>query len=134
MSLYSKFLMSEDAEQKGIELDYGEGTIIRVARAGGSNKRYQKALERVSRKYKRQLQLDILSTAESNAIMKEVFAETVVLSWEGVTDLEGKAIPFSKAACLKLFDDLPDLFNDVQEQASNQAIFREDIREADAGN
>jgi hypothetical protein len=33
-----------------------------------------------------------------------------------------------------LFNDLPDLFEDVQEQAQKAALFRADIREADAKN
>jgi hypothetical protein len=58
----------------------------------------------------------------------------VVLGWENVTDSTGKVLPFSYENCLKVFNDLPDLFKDIQEQAQRSALFRAELLERDAGN
>jgi len=41
---------------------------------------------------------------------------------------------FNKENVLKLFEDQPDLFADLREQAKNVALFRDEVRETDLGN
>ena len=67
-------------------------------------------------------------------IMHKVFAQTVVLGWEHVQDESGKEIPFTVENCITLFETLPDLFLDIQDQAKRAALFRAANREAAAGN
>lgn len=130
---YELFGTDGDKEKAGIDLDYGDFKI-RVARAGGSNRRYFKVLEQKSKPIRRALATGAADPKQVSAIMREVFAETVVLGWEGVTDREGNELPFSKENAVKLFKDLPDLFADVQVQASSYAQFLEVQAEADEGN
>lgn len=132
--LYQKFETDADIEQKGVILDYGDGVRIRIRRAGGSNKEYLKAMEKVARSYRFQIQHRSLSRDENLHILAEVYASTIVIGWEGVTDRDGKALPFSKENCMKLFKDLPDLFADVQAQAESGEGFRKHLIEADAKN
>ena len=44
-SIYEKFGTNKDAEQGGITLDYGDGLTIKIARAGGSNIKFEKAAQ-----------------------------------------------------------------------------------------
>lgn len=120
-------------ETKGIVLNYGDFKIT-VARAGGANKAYVKCLERKSRPYRRAIQAETMDNELATAMMREVYVESVVLGWEGVLDAKGKSLPFSKENALQLFTDLPDLFQDVMEQAGKAALFREEIRETEAKN
>ncbi len=53
MSLYKQFGTDKNLETSGIVLQYGEGVEIRIARAGGSNKRYQKSMTQRSKPYRR---------------------------------------------------------------------------------
>jgi len=133
-SIYDKFATDKKAEQEGIILDYGDGLKIRIARAGGSNIKYEKLVQAKLRKYERQRQLDLLDIDTLRPILREVYAEAVVLGWEGVTDRDGNEIPFTKANAIKLFEDLPDLFEDIVVQAQKAALFRQNILEAEAGN
>ncbi len=133
-SIYRKFKTDSTVETEGVVLDYGDGVRIRVARAGGANKAYLKAIERLSRKYRRQIQLDVLDEETARRLLREIYAETVVLGWEGVTDEAGEPMPFTRENCVKLLTDLPDLFADVQAQAANAALFKAEIDEADAKN
>lgn len=132
-SPYELFGTDSDREKGGIELDYGDFQI-RVARAGGSNRRYFKVLEQKSKPIRRALATGTANPQQVAAIMREVFAETVVLGWTGVTDREGNDLPFTKDNAVQLFKDLPDLFADIQNQASSYAQFLEVQAEADEGN
>ncbi len=139
MSLYSTFKTDPKLEREGVLLEYGEDSqkrpvTIRVSRAGGSNVLFQKRLEAAVKPYRRQIQLDVMDTKQLERIVRQVFAETVVLGWENVEDKDGNPLPFTVDNCVKLFTDLPDLYADVQAQAQSAALFRETIREADAGN
>lgn len=134
MSLYKLFKTSEKHETEGIWLDYGEGMRIRIARAGGSNKAFLKASEKLQRKYRRQSQLDLLSEEMSRRIFKEIYAETIVLAWENVKDESGNPMECNRQNIIKLFTDLHDLFMDVRAQAENLALWREELDEADAKN
>lgn len=133
MSIYRQFKTSGKHESEGVWLDYGDGGRVRVARAGGSNKTYLKAMERLSRKHKRQLQLDILPSEVQQRVMREVVADTIVVEWE-IKGENGEVIPGDRASIIKTFEDLPDFFNDVLLQAQNTALFKEHLDEADAGN
>lgn len=139
MSLYSQFKTEDSLEKQGILLEYGttedgKPICIRIARAGGANRAYEKRMEAEVKPYRRMIQNETIETSVVTRILRKVFAETVVLGWENVQDESGKDIPFNVENCIKLFEDLPDLFKDVQEQAQRAALFRAEVREADAKN
>lgn len=139
MSLYKQFQTDNALEKDGILLQYGTNSkgnpiCIRIARAGGANHQYVKRMEAKVKPYRRQIQNETIEKALLENIVKDVFAECVVLGWENVEDETGKELPFTKDNCIKLFTDLPDLFLDVQEQAQRAALFRQEIRENDAKN
>lgn len=156
MSLYSQFKSDGNLERDGILLQYGfsagakarfmaEGmaedkaeaqaaTTIRIARAGGANVQFQKRMEHLVKPFRRQIQTETIDAKQVEKLVRQVYAETVVLGWENVDDAEGKPMTYSVENCRKLFDDLPDLFADIQEQAQRAALFRAEIREAEAGN
>jgi len=131
---YKKFQTNKEAEQKGVVLDYGDGMCIRIARAGGSNIKFEKAVQSKMRKYELQSKHGLLEPEQMRTIFREVLAETVVLGWEGVTDENGASMTFTKDNAIKLFTDLPDLMDDVLEQSRKVALFRSQIQEEESGN
>lgn len=134
MGLYDKFSTDADAEKDGIWLDYGDGERIKIRRAGGKNLAYKRAIERLSRDKKFQLQTDSLSDDESRELMIEVYAKSVILDWKGIKGEDGKDMPFNVENAKKLLTDLPDLFVSIMEQAKNIEWFRKKVDEADAKN
>lgn len=139
MSLYAKFETDRSLEKQGITLDYGlnskgEPMQIRIARAGGANEQYLKRMEAKAKPHRRQIQHETIERVQLETIVKEVYAETIVLGWIGVEDRDGNELVFSRENCLKLFNDLPDLYQDIQEQAQSGALFRVSVREADSKN
>ena len=134
MGLYQTFKTDNQLERDGVILSYGVNSKgkpieIRIARAGGSNMKFAKRMEAAVKPYKRQIQNEVMDNEQALAITRQVFAETVVLGWENVEDENGDELPFSPEACVKLFEDLPDLFADVQEQSQRIALFRQELRE-----
>ncbi len=139
MSLFKQFETSPDLERKGVLLDYGknkDGTdiMIRIARAGGANKQYDKRMEILTKPMRRQIQNETVEAEAIDRVFRKVWAETVVLGWEHVQDEDGKEIPFSVDNCIALFEKLPDLFADIQEQSRKAALFRQENLEADGKN
>ncbi len=153
MGLKAQFKTDESMETDGIILDYGKDRI-RIARAGGANKKYEKLLERKTRHIRRALTIPgAVSSEKSMAILCDVFAETVVLNWETNTGTEekpkwekgidpedtgGKAgdklLPVTPENVKKVFIYIPDLFIDVQSQANVGRLFNQEINEGSAGN
>lgn len=134
MSVYKRFKTSESCERDGVWLDYGDGVRVRVARAGGSNRRFLKAMERFRRKHKRRIDLDLLDEDVARPAVIDIFAETVVLGWEGVANEEGTPLECTKENVVKVFTDLPDFFDAVRDDAARAEIFRAHIDEEDAKN
>lgn len=142
MSMYKMFKTDGGLESEGIFLDYGSFRV-RIARAGGQNKRYMKALEAATRPYRRAIDTGMLSPERSMEIMRQVFAQTVVLGWEikvgdqwqaGIEAEDGSIMPFNVDNVKATLEALPDLFADIQEQANRTALFRETVLESAEGN
>ena len=91
-------------------------------------------MEIKTRPYRRQIQEDTMDITLANKLLIEAFAEAVVLDWEGVTTVSGKKVPFTPEAAIKLFTDLPDLFNELREAAAKQSNFRAAEAQEDVGN
>lgn len=139
MSLYKQFKTDEALETDGIWIEYGtteagQPIRIKIARAGGRNTAFSKALERTTRPYRKAIQTGMLDNKTADNLYKDVFAETVVLDWINVEGPDGQLLEFKKENVVKLFNDLPDLFNDLREQAANAALFREEVLEGALGN
>lgn len=138
--LEKNFKTNKDLEKTGITLEYFDPdepdvkpVRILVARAGGNNEAFEKAMDRKTRPIRRQLAANAVPFHQIRKLTREVYAETVVLGWENVV-LDGEVTPFSKDACIKLFEDFPDLFADIEQQTSMAQLFRGVDAEADSKN
>jgi len=136
MSVYGIFKTNKDLENSGIWIEYGDDPPIRfrIARAGGNNKAFAKLLDKLTRPVRKLLANNALSDEAATKIYQEAFIKTVLLGWENVTDEKGEPMACTFDNAMKLFDDLPDLFADLKDQASNMALFREEELDAVVGN
>lgn len=142
MSMYGQFQTDTSLENQGIVIDYGTFRIT-VARAGGANKRFAKTLEAKTKPFKRAIQTDTMDNERGLEILRETYAEAVVLNWEtkkdgvfvqGIESQDGGILPFNKENVVFTFQNLPDLFTDIQQQAEKSALFRKFLQEQDAKN
>jgi hypothetical protein len=125
-----------ESEVSGIKVEFGEGKHIVLARAGGENDKFSRAMEIKGRPYKRQISKGTIDEKVLRKIMIEAFADTVVKGWEGMTDAAGKELPYSRENAIKLMTDLPDLFDELIDTATNSINFQEltGDEDADSGN
>jgi predicted transcriptional regulator len=142
---YDSFRVDKDLERKGVVIDY-EKFRVTIARAGGNNKRYEKVLERLSRPYQRAIQTETLDNDKSMDLLKQAYAEAVVLDWEtnvdgewkrGIEDPDtGELLPFNTENVLRVLrhGELHDIWHDLRSQATKAALFRASLEEARAGN
>lgn len=141
-SMREMFRTDEKSEREGIWLNFGH-FMVRVARAGGANKKFQKALEEMSREHRRAIDLEIMDNELAEDILRQVYAKTVVTGWKtkvgedlkpGIEGPEGTLIPFNEKNVLATFRELPDLFESVKEDAGRHKLFRAKLREEAAKN
>jgi hypothetical protein len=154
MGLKGQFATDQTLETKGIVIDYGDDRI-RIARAGGGNKAFVRLLEAKTKPLRRAIAVGALDNDRSLVIMREIYADTIILGWEvnvGTMTIpewksgirpsdagveakdDNELLPVNKENILKVFNNLPDLFIDIQQQASAGALFRAEINEQSAGN
>lgn len=139
MSLFKQFKMDAQKQDEGVLVCYGENsdkTIpgFRILRQNASNQRYARTLERETAPYRRLIALGTLDNKLSERIFMRVFCLSVLVGWENVYDEQGQPIPFNVDNAMKLFNELPDLYDDLVSQSSKAALFRQDANEADAKN
>lgn len=138
MSMYENFSTDAQSEQEGVWVDYGQFRV-RLARAGGANKNYQKVLERESRPFRRAIATDSLDSEVAANILRKAYAKAVITGWETKRDDEwvsgieqpgtDELAAFNRENVERVLKDLPDLFVDLQGQASGIAMYRAGLRE-----
>lgn len=141
IDIYKMFGTDENKEQEGIVLNYSDIFWLRISRAGGSNERYKKVLTEKLRPYRRAIQTETITEEMSRKLLMEACAEGLVLAWGSKKYGDGKmpaktgeAMDFTVENVVRFFTDLPDIFQDVQEQAGKVSLFRQTEVEGDAGN
>ena len=141
MSLYKQFATNSEKEMEGVEVQMTEaenedGSIptFVVSRMGKSNKRYSKALEAATRPYRRQIELGTMNNDKAEEIFMGVFVDTVLKGWKNVRDENGAELPFNKQSATKLFKDLPEVYERLQEEAKLSANFRDAALEEEVKN
>ena len=147
MGMYDTFETDPTREQEGVYLDYGDFRI-RVAHAGQGNKRYVAYAEKALRPVRQAMNAGALSNERSLSIMADVYAKTIVLDWQvaqknedgtiswktGIEARDGSIQPFTAQTVEVTLKALPNLFSDIQQQASSIANFRRAELEEEAGN
>lgn len=138
MSMYQQFQTDKNRERDGIVVDYGTFRVT-VARAGGANKAFAKALDVATRPYQRVIAAEVMDNDKGREILIEVYAETIIKNWEikgedgkwskGIDGPDGKKIPYKTENVIKVLKDLPDLFLDIKSQAESLTLYRESLRE-----
>lgn len=142
---YALFKTDEKAEKEvGVILDYGDFGY-RIARAGGSNKKFGKLLDKRLEPFRRQMLTNTMDEGVATKIMIETYVDAIileplvkgddgVLSKKGLLDKDGNVLDGTKEEMIAQFTELPELFRDIQTQANQVALFRAAELDADIKN
>lgn len=139
MSLFKNYATDSAKEANGVTVPFGtndDGTEISfvIARLGGGNKAYAKALEAAQKPYRRQIQLKTMDTELHEKIFRDVFAATIIKGWSNVRDADEKEISFTSKNAAILLEKLPNLYDELFAQSQNLELFRSDTVEEDEKN
>ncbi|PXY95086.1 hypothetical protein [Frischella perrara] len=129
MSLFEQFETDKTKEQDGVPVEYAPNTdgtipVFYLARIGGANSKYSLLIKKLTKQYKRQIQLDSLPDEKLMEISIQAFSEGALRGWENIQDRDHKNIPFSVENARNLFKQLPDLFADLISQANDIELFK----------
>ncbi len=143
MSMYAQFETDPVLESKtGVIVDYTSFRVT-LARAGGANKRHNRVLEKAAKQHRREIQADTFTLEQNNSLQQKVYAETVILNWEtlvdgkfkkGIEDRDGKLLPVTPENIIATFKALPELFGELQDQATKFGNYKKILQEADSKN
>lgn len=121
-NLYELFETDPTLEEKGVGLKFGPSTFF-VRRAGGANRAFDTAFEEKTRAMSSRLQLSALSAEQSDDILREVYFDTVMIGWDGVTNRAGEVLEFNKANFVQVMKDLPVVWRSLRTEAANHENF-----------
>lgn len=146
MSLRKQFETNESKEIEGVALQYGEnadGTVpsFWISRMSRANTAYTKTLEKVTRPYRRAMDMGTLANDVAEKLFLEVFCKTVLKGWENIplSDVTGNEedegfAPFTIENAMALMKALPELYDDLQNQARSAALFKDESIEQESKN
>lgn len=129
-TLYQAFGTEKVYETEGVTLDFGAARF-RVRRAGGSNRKFLTTMSAKLRPHRRAIAAGTMDEDVANDIQLEIYYETVVIGWEGVTDREGKPLEYNLANFKMVMRDLPDLWATLREETDNMKNFQADAAKVD---
>lgn len=146
MSLSKQFATDSAKEVEGVVIQFGaneDGSIpgFHISRMSRANSRYTKSLEVATRPYRRQIDLGTLANDVAERVFLGVFVDSVLKGWENVklSDVTGNAndkgfAEFNRENAVALFERLPELYDDLQNQAKSAAMFKDEEQETEAKN
>ena len=130
MSLYEKFKNNSNLEKDGVDFEIMDAKF-KLARMGGSNdERLKRAHAKHYKKYTTAINKNLLPEDKLRTIVIKTFCEGCLLGWENVKDEDGNVLEYNLDNATKLFKDLPDLFQTLNELAQDSTYYRENYEDS----
>jgi len=130
MSIYKQFKTSKAHEEEGIVVRFkanDDKTIpsFKIGRACRSNVKWAKTFEAKTRPFKEDIDNKSISEEVANKLNIEVFVDSLLQGWENIQRPDGKPLVYNRENAIKLFMDLPELYETLNAKASDVANFLE---------
>lgn len=137
--MYKMFGVNSEKENDGIwiQIDLGDeekAWRFKLSRQSKQNKEYMKVLEKSIKPYRKALELKILDKKVAERVYKEVFVKSILLDWENVCDEDGQPLDFNFENAMILFEKLPYLYDQLEEDAQNASNFRDEVLKVESKN
>ncbi len=132
-SVYDMFSASEKAAETGKWFEIGDTIKVKVRRF--KSKKSREVRDALEAPYKRLTKFGGAIPDEAlERITTEHIAAGIVADWKGVTDREGNALAYSKAAAVQLFNDLPEFRDAIVAISLDIENYRDEEKEEVEGN
>lgn len=127
------FGMNEEMERDGVNIQFGP-LKISLARMGGSNTKFAKVFEELTRPYRRMIENNVdLPEDIMQEILFKSFAIGCVRSWN-LRDADGKPVPCTPDNVVDRFKKYPEFYRFVSTEAARSANYRQRALETESGN
>lgn len=117
-------------EIDGVWVEYGDGELL-IARMG--NPKNRRAYERAQARYKSKARKGTLTADERVEITARTLADSILLDWKGINDMEGKPLDYSHEIAYQALRWDIDLRIFVSNEADVAENFRSQEVEENAG-
>ena len=121
-TLFTMFKTNEDLEEAGVWAVLSRDPLIRVKVRRLKSKRSLEARKELDKPFANEIRRGTLSTDEQKDLALKQIAHGVIAAWEGVTDAEGKELPYTPKNAydiLKALPELADLIIGISVEAEN---------------
>jgi hypothetical protein len=140
--LRKMFETTPDVERDGLWLEYAPGVEIKIARAGGANKKFATTMKRLAKPHRRAIQTGTVDEDILEGLFRQAYAQTIVLDWKGITkdlvtkndDDAGEELEFNQANVEGVLMAQPNLFADIQAASDDMSLYRAEVQEQDSKN
>lgn len=137
MSIWDMYETDLSKETEGFWHKVNKTISVKLARAGGANLSFTKAMEEKTREHRKRggaFEGQKVDVELATDLMKQAFAETIIMDWKGFTKKDGNPLAYSAKVAYDLMVSLPDLFVELRDAAGEAANYRIEDIQADVGN
>lgn len=140
MGLFKQFKSDHTLENEGrwfdVQTPNEDGSVpgFKMRRTGTRNITWQKAIERIQRDNKFELDAGTMAPDEALSALIEAFVDTSLVEWRNVFGENEVVIPYSRANAIGLFTELPDLFTILRNRAAALVSYQDKSVEATGKN
>ena len=148
MSLRKIYGTDKAKETNGVRLEVGlndfnnKPIFITVSRMSRNNQKYQQAFSDKFDPHMAAIQADALGEMMARKLTRELFVDEILHGVENLplSDLtgndadNGEVMEYNRENVLKLFEELPELYDDWEARAKKASNFRDKVRTELAGN
>ena len=97
-----------------------------LARMHRTNKVWQTEIARIHRKYQPEIDAGDVNNPDMLKEVLEAFCRIIIKGWEGMGDDPNFEVPYTVKECIKLLDELPDLYDVLAEAAGVRTRYQQE--------
>lgn len=112
----------------------GEDWLFLVARMGRMNKKYTAAMAKLIKPVEKLYENGLLANEQLEEMVNESLFKTVILDWKNVCDEDNEPLEFTAENMIFVFENLPDIYDQVIEVVRKITTFQDEADEEDVKN
>jgi len=121
------FKTNSQLEENGVWFDIVPdevGFLVRPFK--GTNPRIKAAMAAYYKPYAKQIEMGTMDLDKQNEIQIKLFIDVCLVNWKGV-EIDGQEVPCNKENALRVFRELPDLFDTLWKHCQDFNNYKVDL-------
>lgn len=131
-ALYARFKTNENTEEAGVWVNFGDDVRVRVRRL--KSRASQAARAELDKPFAPEIRRGTMPEDKLKELAIKQVARGVIAEWEGVTDADGNALPYTPENAFKVLTDLPEFAEAIIEISMNAENYKAQMSADAEGN